>query len=65
MAKIENLETGKIGLIQQNQDGRILQIGLTDSQSNLLQLFLAKLSEEKPFIKMPKEYDLTIAKKVE
>lgn len=36
MAKFERLDTGKIGLIQETEDGRIIQIGLTEKQSNML-----------------------------
>jgi hypothetical protein len=35
------LEVGTIGLIQQQENGRILQIGLTVEQSKMLQMFLS------------------------
>jgi hypothetical protein len=60
MANFTNLEIGKIGLIQQTEDGRIVQIGLTKTQSDLLQLFLSSLSKESPLIKMGSEYDLEL-----
>jgi len=50
----------EIALIQQTEEGRILQIGLTVAQSNMLQFFLAKLSEESKLIQMPEEYDLVL-----
>jgi len=60
MAKVETVEVGAIALIQQTEDGRILQIGLTTEQSNTLQLFLAKLSETSSLIQMSEEYDLVL-----
>ena len=60
MAKFETVDVGTIALIQQTEEGRILQIGLTVAQSNMLQLFLAKLSEESKLIQMPEEYDLVL-----
>lgn len=60
MATFETADVGTIALIQQTEEGRILQIGLTVAQSNMLQLFLAKLSEESKLIQMPEEYDLVL-----
>jgi hypothetical protein len=60
MSKFETLDVGKVALIQQTEDGRIVQIGLTKSQSELLQVFLASISKESPLIQMPKEYDLKL-----
>ena len=58
MAKFTELEVGAIGLIQQQENGRIIQIGLTVEQSKLLQIFLSKLSKESKLIQMPEDYDL-------
>lgn len=61
MAAFETAEPGTIALIQQTEEGRILQIALTVEQSRLLQLFLASMSsEERPLIQMPEEYDLVL-----
>jgi hypothetical protein len=60
MATFETVEVGTIALIQQTKEGRILQIGLTPEQSNMLQFFLAKLSETSKLIQMPKAYDLVL-----
>jgi len=60
MATFENIDVGTIALIQQTETGRILQIGLTVAQSNMLQFFLAKLSQESKLIQMPEEYDLVL-----
>ena len=60
MATFETVDVGTIALIQQTKEGRILQIGLTPAQSNMLQFFLAKLSEESKLIQMPEEYDLVL-----
>jgi len=64
MSNFQNAEIGTIGLIQQQEDGSIIQIGLTESQSKMLQLFLASISEEKSLIKMPPEYDLILKSEV-
>lgn len=60
MATFETVEVGTIALIQQTEEGRIVQIGLTPSQSNMLQFFLAELSKESKLIQMPEEYDLVL-----
>jgi hypothetical protein len=60
MATFERVEVGKIALIQQNEEGRVFQIGLTPEQSDMLQLFLAMISQEKPLVNMPEEYDIVI-----
>ena len=62
--KIENAKAGPVALIQQQENGRILQIALTKSQSNMLQLFLAKLSQERKLVQMPEEYDLILKSQV-
>ena len=58
MPKFTELEVGAIALIQQQENGRIIQIGLTVEQSKLLQIFLAALSQESKLIQMPEDYDL-------
>ncbi len=60
MAKFENAETGIICLIQQQEDGRILQIGLTTQQSELLQIFLSTISKESPLVQMGEDYELIL-----
>ena len=60
MAKFETVDVGTIALIQQTEEGRILQIGLTPEQSNMLQFFLAKLSEKSKLIQMQEDYDLVL-----
>jgi len=60
MAKFETLEPGQIALIQQTKEGRILQIGLTAAQSEMLQNFLAILSKESPLVQMGKDWDLLL-----
>jgi len=61
---ITELKVGKIALIQQTEDGRIVQIGLTHSQSDTLQDFLAMISSEKPLVKMPEAYELVLKSSV-
>ena len=60
---IENVEIGKIGLIQQQTDGSIVQLGLSQDQSDILQAFVGSLSNEKPLVKLPSEYDLIFKEK--
>ena len=64
MAKFENVAIGTIALIQQQENGRIVQIGITQAQINMLQLFLAKLSEERKLIQMPEDYDLILKSQI-
>jgi len=60
MATFKTVEVGAIALIQQTEEGRIIQIGLTVAQSKMLQLFLATLSQESKLIVMPEDYDLIL-----
>lgn len=60
MAKFKTVEVGKIALIQQTEEGRIRQIGLTTHQSEMLQSFLAILSQENKLVQMGEEYDLVL-----
>lgn len=53
-------EIGTICLIQQTEDGRIVQISTTKEQSAMLQLFLATISQDSKLIIMPEEYDLVL-----
>ena len=60
MAEFKNLETDKIGLIQQSESGEITQIGLTEEQSQMLQYFVASISQDSPLVRMPSEYNLQL-----
>ena len=60
MVKIENAPIGKVGLIQETEDGRIIQLGLTQTQSECLQLFLASLSKESPLVNLGRDYELIL-----
>jgi hypothetical protein len=64
MAKFKNVEVGTIALIQQKENGRVVQIGITQAQSDMLQMFLGVLSEESKLVEMPEEYDLTLMSEV-
>ena len=64
MSNFENLEPGNIALIQQTPEGRILQIGITQAQSQMLQIFLASISQESPLVQMGEEYDLVLKSKL-
>jgi hypothetical protein len=58
MANIERLELGKIGLVRVTSDGRIVQLGLTVEQSEMLQFFLATISQDNPLVVMGEDYEL-------
>jgi hypothetical protein len=60
MAKFQRLETGKIGLVQETECGRIVQIGLTPEQSDWLHSFLGVISKDSPLVKMGEDYDLVL-----
>ena len=60
MAKFETVDPGVIALIQQTKEGRILQIALTQAQSNMLQIFLASISQQDPLVQMSEEHDLVL-----
>lgn len=53
-----------IGLIKRMPDGRIVQIGMTQEQQTMLQLSLAAISQDKPMVRMPEQYDLVLKSEV-
>ena len=63
MAQFERLEIGAVGLVQETEDGRIRQIGLTEEQSRMLQILVASISNGDPLILMGEEYDLKLKNK--
>jgi len=64
MANFEKLELGKIGLVQETEDGRIVHIGLRPKQSEMLQLFLATISKDNPLVVMGEDYELVLKNKI-
>jgi len=50
--KIKNLNPDEVGLVQQLEDGRIIQIGLSVEQSAQLQEFLKIISQGQPLVQM-------------
>lgn len=60
MTKFERLDIGAVGLVQETEDGRIRQIGLTPEQSKMLQILVASMSKESPLVQMGEEYDLVL-----
>jgi hypothetical protein len=58
--KFERVEIGSIALVQETEDGRIRQIGLTPAQSQMLQIFLASISKDSPLVQMGEEYDVVL-----
>lgn len=59
MAKFTELPIGKVALIMQVGD-RIVQIGTTQEQNDILQVMCASLSREQKFVQLPEEYDLVL-----
>lgn len=59
MAKFTELPIGKVALIMQ-VGGRIVQIGTTQEQNDILQVMCASLSREQKFVQLPEEYDLVL-----
>ena len=62
--KITSLEVGKIGLIQQQEDGSIKQIGLSTGQSRMLQSLLGIMSQGEPLVLMGEDYELVLRTKL-
>lgn len=62
--KTKAVEAGTVALIQQTESGRILQIGMTAAQSEMLQIFLATISQGEPLIQMGEDYDLILKSRV-
>jgi hypothetical protein len=60
MVKFERAEIGNIYLVQETEDGRIRQIGLTTEQNRVLQILLASLSKEQPLVQMSEDFDLVL-----
>jgi len=60
MAQFERLSIGRVGLVQETEDGRIRQIGLTEEQSKMLQVLVASISQGDPLVQMGEEYDLVL-----
>ena len=58
--KFSRLELGKIGLLQETEDGKIVQIGLRPEQSEQLQIFLGILSQSYPLVQMGENYELIL-----
>lgn len=61
--EIKNAKTGQFGIITENKNGVIKQIGLTEEKSKMLEFFLSSISKDSPLVELPKEYDLTILNK--
>ena len=53
-----------IGLIKRMPDGRIVQIGMTQEQQMMLRLSLGAISQDKPMVQMPEQYDLVLKSEV-
>jgi hypothetical protein len=56
--EFKKTELGQVGLITETEDGRIIQLGMTEEQSSVLQVLVASMSREKPFIKIEGENEL-------
>ena len=58
MATFGRVKIGNLALVQETEDGRIRQIGLTEEQSKQLQFYCALISQGSPLVQMGEEYDL-------
>lgn len=54
-----------IGLIKRLPSGRIIQIGMTQEQQTMLKISLGAISQDKPMVQMPEQYDLVLKSEVE
>lgn len=65
MPKFERAEIGSICLIKETEDGRIVQVGMTEAQNKMLQFFLASItSKEQPLVIMREDFDLVLKRDV-
>nr|DAF21715.1 MAG TPA: hypothetical protein [Caudoviricetes sp.] len=62
--EIGEIPVGQVGLVHLSEDNVIRQIGLTEQQRLTLEIFLASLSKDRPFVLMGEEYDLVLKKDV-
>jgi len=62
---VSALKQGKLGLIQQQSDGTISQIGLSTGQSRILQSLVGILSQAEPMVKMGVDYELILTSKLD
>lgn len=58
MVKFKQLDKEAVGLVVSGKDGEVVQIGLTQEQSDMLQVFVAMLSKESPLVKLGEEHNL-------
>ncbi len=63
MPTFQTLQPNQIGLISQDENGVIYQIALTEEQSRMINAVVAMMSEQKPLLRLPKEYDLILQTK--
>lgn len=59
--ELKEQKTGGFGIIQKNEDGTISQIGLTESQYTVFEIFLENLS---PVVRLPEEFNLTTSNRL-
>lgn len=60
MTKFGRTKIGNLALVQETENGRIRQIGLTEEQSEQLQFYCALISGDQPFVQMGEAYDLVL-----
>lgn len=65
MAQLINAtDENHIGLIKQLPCGRIVQIGMTAEQQEILQMLLGSITQDQPMAILPSEYDLVLKSEV-
>ena len=60
MTKFERAKIGSLCLVQETEDGRIRQIGLTEEQNKQLQFYVALISQGSPIVQMGEDFDLVL-----
>jgi hypothetical protein len=60
MGKFERAEIGRLCLVKETKDGRIMQIGMTEEQNKMLQLYCAIISQSGPLVEMDEKYDVVL-----
>ena len=64
MVQFERTKIGNLAIVQETEDGRIRQIGLTEEQSKQLQFYCGLISKNQPLVRMGEEYDLVLKSEV-
>jgi hypothetical protein len=56
----KELNENKVGLIQRDKDNNIVQLRMTEQQSDMLQMFILTMNNQNPIEKASSEFDLIL-----